>query len=325
MRSVLVTGGAGYVGSHACKALAAAGWLPVAYDDLSSGHADLVRWGPLEVGDVGDSTNLDDVFERHRPQAVMHFAAASLVGASVADPAATYRRNVVGSLILLEAMRRHRVDAIVFSSTCATYGIPERVPIAEDAAQRPINPYGWSKLMVERLLADFAAAYGTRAVALRYFNAAGADPEGETGEDHLPETHLIPRALMAAGGLLPRLDIFGGDLSTPDGTCIRDYIHVSDLAGWHVAALDRALAAEAGLLALNLGNGRGWSVREVVAAVERVTGRRVPLVVTAPRPGDPPVLVADPTRARRMLAGPAATGLDTMVETAWRWLCRRRL
>lgn len=320
MLSVLVTGGAGYVGSHACKALAASGFTPVTYDDLSTGHRDLVRWGPLEEGDVGDADRLGEVLARHRPVAVMHFAAQSLVGESVRDPARFYRSNVAGTLTLLEAMRRHGVENVVFSSTCATYGLPETAPIAEDAPQRPINPYGWSKLMVERLLADFGAAYGVQWAALRYFNAAGADPDGETGEDHRPETHLIPRTLMAAAGWLPHLDVFGVDWPTPDGTCLRDYVHVSDLARWHVAALDHLLGGR-GSLALNLGTGKAHSVAEVVAAVERVTGRIVPLHHSARRAGDPPVLVADPSRALAILGEPPHfTDLDVIVATAWRFM-----
>ncbi len=320
MPSVLVTGGAGYVGSHASKALALAGFTPVVYDDLSTGHRDLVRWGPFEEGSVGDGERLADVMARHRPVAVLHFAALSLVGESVKDPARYYRTNVASTLTLLEAMRRHGIEAMVFSSTCATYGLPERTPISEDTPQAPINPYGWSKLMVERLMADHGSAYGLQWAALRYFNAAGADAAGETGEDHQPETHLIPRALMAAAGLLPALDLFGTDWPTPDGTCIRDYVHVDDLARWHVQALDHLLAGK-GSLALNLGTGQGWSVRQVLAAVEHVTGRTVPVRLAARRAGDPPVLVADPGRASAILGiEPRITDMDTIVETAWRFL-----
>jgi UDP-arabinose 4-epimerase len=324
MSTVLVTGGAGYVGSHACKALAAAGWDPIVYDDLSTGHADLVRWGLLERGDINDAARLDQVLTRHRPDAVLHFAAFSLVGPSVTDPALAYRRNVAGSLTLLEAMRRHGVGKLVFSSSCAVYGIPETLPITEDLPLHPVNPYGGSKAMVERMLADCGSAYGLRWAALRYFNAAGADPDGETGEDHACETHLIPRALMAAAGVLPHLQVFGGDWPTEDGTCIRDYVHVSDLARWHVAALER-LDQDGTGMALNLGTGRGWSVRDVVNAVELVTDRPVPLVVAPRRPGDPAILVADPTRACAELGiAPSLPGLDSMVETAWRWMLRRR-
>lgn len=324
MASVLVTGGAGYVGSHACKALAAAGYVPVCYDDLSTGHPDLVKWGPLEEGALADGERLAGVVARHRPVAALHFAARSLVGESVRDPAATYRVNVASTLTLLDVLRRFGVENVVFSSTCATYGLPERVPIAEDTPQRPINPYGWSKLMVERLLADHGSAYGLQWAALRYFNAAGADPEGETGEDHRPESHLIPRALLAAAGEVPALELFGTDWPTPDGTCIRDYVHVSDLARWHVAALEHLLAGK-GSLALNLGTGQGWSVNQVLETVEQVTGRAVPVRRATRRAGDPPVLVADPTRARAVLgAEPLFRDLETIVDTAWRFLQRRR-
>lgn len=325
MASVLVTGGAGYVGSHACKALALAGYIPVTIDDLSTGHRDLVRWGPFEKGDVGDSTFLAEIFGRHRPLAVLHFAARSLVGESMQQPALFYRTNVASTLTLLDVMRAHGVDNIVFSSTCATYGLPERIPIGEDTQQRPVNPYGWSKLMVERILADHGAAYGLQWAALRYFNAAGADPDGETGEDHRPETHLIPRALLAAAGEVPCLELFGTDWPTPDGTCIRDYVHVSDLAEWHVAALSHLLAGR-GPLALNLGTGRGWSVRQVLDSVERVSGRGVPVREVARRAGDPPVLVADASRAAAVLGAESRLGeLDVIVETAWRFLKGRRI
>lgn len=324
MASVVVTGGAGYVGSHACKALAEAGYTPVVVDDLSTGHRDLVRWGPLEEGDVGDRDFLSAVFLRHRPVAVLHFAALSLVGESVGHPARFYRTNVASTLTLLETMRAYGVGAVVFSSTCATYGLPERMPITEDTPQRPINPYGWSKLMVERLLADFGTAYGLHWAALRYFNAAGADPDGETGEDHRPESHLIPRALLAAAGEVPCLELFGTDWPTPDGTCVRDYVHVSDLARWHVAAVSHLLEGK-GSVALNLGTGRGFSVRQVLEAVEKVTGRGVPVRAVARRAGDPPVLVADASRAAEILGvEPRLADLETIVETAWRFLKARR-
>lgn len=324
MLSVLVTGGAGYVGSHACKALAAAGWQPVTYDNLSTGHRDLVRWGPFEEGDVGDADRLAAVLARWRPEAVLHFAAASLVGESVRDPAKYYRNNTLSTLTLLDSMRRHGVENLVFSSTCAIYGNPERVPMDEDTPQRPINPYGWSKLMVERLMADYGSAYGLQWAALRYFNAAGADPDGETGEEHDPETHLIPRALQAALGTVPHLEMFGTDWPTPDGSCVRDYVHVSDLARWHVAAIDHLLKGR-GSVALNLGTGRGWSVREVISSVERVTGKTVPVKAAARRAGDPPVLLADPARARQLLGSETQfSDIDAIVDTAWRWMKRRR-
>lgn len=322
MASILVTGGAGYVGSHACKALAAAGHTPVVYDNLGRGHRELVRWGPLEVGDLRDAARLAEVLARHRPAAVMHFAAFAYVGESVQDPALYYRNNVGGTLELLEAMRRAGVGALVFSSTCATYGIPERMPIDEDTPQRPINPYGSTKLVIERVLADFDAAYGLRSVSLRYFNAAGCDPDGETGEIHDPETHIIPRVLMAATGELPQVDIFGTDYPTPDGTCLRDYVHVADLARGHVQALEY-LQRGGATTAINLGTGRAFSVREVIAAAEQVTGRRIPVREAARRAGDPPVLVADARRARATLGfAPRFTEIAPIVETAWRWHTR---
>ena len=319
MSTILVTGGAGYVGSHACKALAAAGHTPVVYDNLSRGHREFARWGPLEVGDLGEAAKLDAVFARHRIDAVMHFAALAYVGESVEQPALYYRNNVCGTLELLEAMRRAGVGLMVFSSTCATYGVPERMPITEDLPQQPINPYGATKLMIERVLRDYEPAYGLRSVALRYFNAAGCDPDGEVGEDHEPETHLIPRVLMAADGMLPRIDVFGTDYPTPDGTCLRDYIHVADLADGHVRALDYLQRGGASS-AINLGTGRAFSVREVIAAAGRVTGRRIPVHEGPRRAGDPPVLVADATRARTLLGfAPRYSEIEPIVETAWRW------
>jgi UDP-glucose-4-epimerase GalE len=319
MSTILVTGGAGYVGSHACKALAAAGHTPVAYDNLSRGHREFARWGPLETGDIGDGAKLDEVIARHRVEAVMHFAALAYVGESVEQPALYYRNNVGGTLELLEAMRRAGVGLLVFSSTCATYGVPVRMPITEDAEQRPINPYGMTKLVIERVLRDYGAAYGLRSVALRYFNAAGCDPDGEIGENHDPETHLIPRVLMAADGTIPHVEVFGTDYPTPDGTCLRDYVHVTDLAAGHLQALDY-LKRGGATTAVNLGTGRGFSVREVIAAAERVTSRRIPLREAARRAGDPPVLVADATRARTLLGfAPRFNEIEPIVETAWRW------
>jgi UDP-glucose-4-epimerase GalE len=253
----------------------------------------------------------------------MHFAALAEVGESVAQPALYYRNNVCGTLELLEAMRRTGVSRLVFSSTCATYGVPARMPITEDLPQQPINPYGATKLMIERVLRDYDAAYGLRSVSLRYFNAAGCDPDGEIGEDHDPETHLIPRVLMAAAGTLPRIDVFGTDYPTPDGTCLRDYIHVADLADGHVRALDYLQRGGAST-AINLGTGRAFSVREVIAAAERVTGRRIPVHEAPRREGDPPVLVADATRAREVLGfAPRFTAIEPIVATAWQWHERR--
>jgi len=325
--TVLVTGGAGYIGSHACKALAAAGYRPVCYDNLVYGHPWAVRWGPLEHGDIADRDRLDAVLSRHRPVAVMHFAAYAYVGESVLDPGKYYRNNVLGSLCLLEAMRDHGIQRLVFSSTCATYGVPRQVPIDEEHPQLPINPYGASKLMVERMLADFALAHGIGSVALRYFNAAGADPEGEIGEAHDPETHLIPLVLDAAAGVRPEVNVHGTDYDTPDGTCIRDYIHVSDLASAHLLALarlERLVGANAVSLAYNLGNGRGFSVREVIAGAQAVTGRQVEVRHGPRRPGDPPRLVGDARRAVQELGWwPRHADLRQIIATAWQWHCRR--
>jgi UDP-arabinose 4-epimerase len=318
-RTVLVTGGAGYVGSHACKALAAAGYHPVVFDNLVYGHERAVRWGPLEQGDISDRVRLDAVIERYRPEAAMHFAAYAYVGESVTDPGKYYRNNVAGTLTLLEAMRDHGIGRLVFSSTCATYGVPDEVPIPESTPQRPINPYGTSKLMVEMMLRDFDAAHGLRSMALRYFNAAGADPDGHIGEMHDPETHLIPLALDAASGRGPALKLFGEDYDTPDGTCVRDYIHVSDLAAAHVLALG-VLEREGASDAFNLGTGHGHSVREVIAGVERVTGLPVPHELAPRRPGDPASLVAEAGRSASELGWqPAMSDLDTILATAWAW------
>jgi len=317
--TILVTGGAGYIGSHACKALAQAGYRPVAYDNLVYGHPEAVRWGPLAVGDTADRAALDAAFAEYAPVAVMHFAAYAYVGESVVDPAKYYSNNVGGSLSLLEAMRAAGCGAMVFSSTCATYGEPASMPIREDHAQLPVNPYGRTKLVIEQAMADYGRAYGLRSAALRYFNACGADPDGEVGERHDPETHLIPRALMAAAGQIPRLDLFGEDYATPDGTCVRDYVHVTDLARAHVLALTHLLD-RGGDLRLNLGTGRGTSVREIISAVERVSERRVPVAVTPRRAGDPPMLYADPSEAERVLGFRARfTEIDEIMETAWRF------
>lgn len=321
---VLVTGGAGYVGSHACKALAAAGYRPVVFDNLSRGFAELVKWGPLVVGDLGDRAAVDAALLVHRPVAVMHFAAFAFVPESVADPYLYYRNNVAGTLTLLEAMRAADVKRLVFSSTCAVYGSVTRTPISETTPTMPVNAYGESKLMVERILVDATRAYGLDWTALRYFNACGADPDVETGELHDPEPHLIPRALMAATGEISHLDVFGEDWPTPDGTCVRDYIHVADLADAHVASL-RRLENGGSSDAFNLGTGTGLSVRQIVDAVARVTGRAVPVRLGPRRPGDPAALVADPARARAELGfSPSRSDIDTIVATAWRWHRARR-
>ena len=319
---VLVAGGAGYVGSHTCKALAAHGFLPVVYDSLSTGHRGFVRWGPLAEGDLLDRETLACTFAEHRPAAVLHFAACMDVGESVEDPAKYYRNNVVGALNLMDAARADGNVPIVFSSTCSVYGAPSAVPIREDAPLAPVNPYGRTKLAVERALRDYDAAYGLRSVRLRYFNACGADPDGEIGESHHPETHLVPRAILAALGHLAELAVFGDDYPTPDGTPIRDYVHVCDLANAHVAAV-RHLIGGGESLPVNLGAGRGLSVREIVSAVTRVTGLEVPCRLAPRRPGDPAVLVADAERARRVLGFSAPqSDVETIVRTAHAWLSR---
>src|SRR6516162_2789675 len=318
-QSVLVTGGAGYIGSHACKVLARAGYQPVVFDNLSRGHREAVRWGPLIEGDLADRNRLIMALETHRIMAVMHFAAFAYVGESVADPAMYYRNNLGGSLSLMEAMRETGVDKIVFSSSCATYGIPAGSPIRETAPQLPVNPYGETKLAIERALHWYGEAYRLRSVSLRYFNAAGADPEGEIGELHEPETHLIPLVLQTALEQRACVDIYGTDYPTADGTAIRDYIHVEDLAEAHLRALEY-LSAGGESAALNLGTGTGRSVREVIAAVEAVSGRTVAWRAAERRPGDPPVLVADPSRAAERLGWQAhRSDLQTIIRTAYSW------
>ncbi len=317
--TILVTGGAGYIGSHACKALAQAGYLPVTFDNLSRGHAEAVKWGPLERGDLLDADATEKALSKYHPSAVLHFAGFAYVGESMSDPGRYYRNNVGGSVNLLAAMARHGVKIIVFSSTCATYGLPTQIPIGEDHSQNPINPYGASKLMIERILRDFDAAHGIKSASLRYFNAAGADPDGEIGEDHDPEPHLIPLALATALGRRPALDIFGDDYDTPDGTCIRDYIHVSDLAEAHVLAL-KYLESNKNSVALNLGTGQGHSVREVISTAEKVIGRKITTRISPRRPGDPPRLIADATRARQILGWkPKWESLETIIRHAWTW------
>ena len=291
MDNILITGGAGYVGSHTCKALAALDYLPISLDNLIYGHQWAVQWGPGIKGDVTDAKALDQIFSDYHPKAVIHFAAFAYVGESVTDPAKYYQNNVTGSIALLEAMRRHGCRNIIFSSSCATYGLPQQVPIPESHPQLPINPYGRSKLMVEQIIKDYGGAYGMRYAILRYFNAAGADPEGQIGEDHTPETHLIPLLLQTTLGQRSHTDLYGTDYDTADGTAVRDYIHVTDLASAHVLAL-KYLAQSSQNLCINLGTGRGYSVLEVVQAVEQVTGRQVAYRTVDRRPGDPPALVA---------------------------------
>jgi UDP-glucose-4-epimerase GalE len=318
-QSVLVTGGAGYIGSHACKTLARAGYRPVVFDNLSRGHREAVRWGPLVEGDLADREQLVNALETHRVAAVMHFAAYAYVGESVTDPALYYRNNLAGTLSLLEGMRETGVDKIVFSSTCATYGIPDSIPISESAPQLPVNPYGETKLAIERALRWYGEAYRLRSVSLRYFNAAGADSQGEIGELHEPETHLVPLVLQAALGQRSHIDIYGIDYPTADGTAIRDYIHVEDLAEAHVRAFEYLCAGRESA-ALNLGTGAGHSVREVIAAAEAVSGRAVPWRDAARRAGDPPVLIADPSLAAEQLGWRAqCSDLHTIIRTAFAW------
>jgi UDP-glucose-4-epimerase GalE len=322
-RTVLVTGGAGYVGSHACKALVAAGHVPVTLDNLCRGHREAVRWGPLEQGDVLDAARLDQVFEHHRPQSVMHFAALANVGESMSDPDACFRNNVTGTLNLLEAMRRHGVTRFVFSSSCAVYGVPERVPIVESAQRSPINPYGSSKLMVETMLEQFASNHGVQYASLRYFNAAGADPDGEIGERHEPETHLIPLVLQAAAGVRPYVEVYGEDYATPDGTCVRDFVHVCDIADAHVRALEYLERGGAPLCA-NLGSARGASVREIIRRCGEITGRAIAVRAAPRRAGDPPRLIADAALAHSRLGwAPTRSDLETILETAWDWQQRQ--
>ena len=317
--NVLVTGGAGYIGSHTAKRLAAAGHTPIVLDNLLYGHTWAVQWGPFEEGDLGDVAFLGEVFARHAIHAVVHFAANAYVGESMSEPRKYFRNNTVNTLTLLDTMLERGVKRIVFSSTCATYGDPVRIPIDESHPQAPVNPYGESKLFVERILHWYGRAYGLRSVALRYFNASGADPDGVIGEDHDPETHLIPLVIEAALGRRPPVSVFGTDYPTPDGTAIRDYIHVTDLADAHVLALDY-LADGGDSTAINLGTGKGHSVREVIETVEQVGGRPVPRTNSPPRAGDPPQLVADAGRARQVLAWrPRYPEMRTIIEHAWRW------
>jgi len=333
VKTVLVTGGAGYIGSHACKALAAAGYFPVVYDNMVNGHEWAVKWGPLEKGDIADSTRLGKVIAAYKPLAVMHFSAFAYVGESVEDPLKYYRNNVAGTLSLLETMREYAVERMVFSSTCATYGTPNQIPISEDHPQIPINPYGMSKLMVERLLKDCHVSHGLSSISLRYFNAAGADPEGDIGETHNPETHLIPLVLDTAMEKRPHITIFGDDYSTPDGTCLRDYIHVTDLAQAHILALkeiessgqtSRNSQRDLSMCkAYNLGNGLGFSVKDVIGVAEKVTGESIPVKIGKRRPGDAPVLVGDSARIRKDLGWrPQYEELEIIIETAWKWAKR---
>jgi UDP-arabinose 4-epimerase len=320
--NILVVGGAGYIGSHAAKALAKAGYTPVTYDNLTGGNEWAVRWGPLVRGDLADRAKLVESIRTFRVSGVLHFAALTNVADSMNDPGIYFRNNVAGTLTLLEAMREAGIGNLVFSSTCATYGMPERLPITEDTPQRPINAYGESKLMVERMLHWWDAAYGLRYVTLRYFNAAGADPEGEIGDCHHPETHLIPLALEAVLGRRQQINIYGADYPTSDGSAIRDYVHVEDLADAHVLSLGFLLQGGASA-SFNLGSGNGHSVYQVIMEIERVTGSPVPRRIVGRRVGDPPILIADLSRAQQMLHWePHCSDINSIVATAWEWRSR---
>jgi UDP-glucose-4-epimerase GalE len=315
---VLVIGGAGYIGSHTVRQLVARGHEVWVYDNLSLGHRQAVSPDQLLIGDLKDADHLDHALLIYRIEAVMHFAACANVGESVTHPAKYYQNNVVNTLNLLDRMRRHSIQRFVFSSTCATYGIPERVPITEETPQQPINPYGRTKLMIEQALADYCSAYGLGYAALRYFNASGAAADGSIGEDHSPETHLIPLVFQNILGIRPHLEIFGTDYPTPDGTCIRDYIHVDDLADAHILALEKLEPGSA--LKYNLGIGRGYSVREVIQMAEAISGKKVNVKEGPRRPGDPAELVASPAKVMRELGWkPDYLELDRILETAWNW------
>jgi UDP-arabinose 4-epimerase len=316
--TILVTGGAGYIGSHTCKALHRAGYTPIVYDNLVYGHRWAVKWGPLEVGDIHDAAHVAEVCDRYCPVAAIHFAAYAYVGESVVSPRKYYNNNVVGSLALIDTLSKRKIP-LVFSSTCATYGTPERLPISETTPQNPINPYGCSKLMIEQILKDYDTAYGMKSVCLRYFNAAGADRDGEIGEMHCPETHVIPLALRATDANKP-LMVFGLNYDTRDGSAVRDYVHVEDLAAAHLAALKHLLVGGQSER-INVGTGVGSTVLEVIRAVESVSGRKVGLLKGARRAGDPQELVADPARMQQVLKldPKGFQSLKDIVSTAWVW------
>ncbi len=316
---ILITGGAGYIGSHVNKELSRAGYETLTLDNLERGHRELVKWGKLEVCDLSDEERLRKILESYPIDAVMHFAAYAYVGESVENPEIYYENNVRNTLNLLKVMRKQGIEYIVFSSTCATYGIPTEIPIKESHPQNPVNPYGRSKLAVEHMLEDYSKAYGLRYVSLRYFNAAGADPDTEIGEWHEPETHLIPIVLETALGERSHVEIYGTDYPTPDGTCIRDFIHVSDLATAHLLALEY-LKSGGDSDVFNLGNGAGFSVREVIERAGEITGKNINVVEGNRRPGDPPVLVGSAQKAKKVLGWePRYGSLDVIIETAWEW------
>ena len=318
-RYVLVTGGAGYIGSHTCKSLALTGYTPVSYDDLSTGNAWAVKWGPLETGDIRDADRLHTVVEAYRPVAVMHLAASALVGESVREPSLYYRNNVVGSLTVLDVCRAAGVATLVFASSCSVYGVPRHLPVTEDTATDPLSPYGASKLVLERVLRDYEAAYGLRHASLRYFNVAGADADGDLGECREVETHIIPLALEAVLGRGRPFHIMGTDYPTPDGTAIRDYVHVCDVAEANLAAL-RHLLAGGNSVVCNLGSGKGYSVQQILDSIEQHAGRPVPCSRAGRRSGDPPAIVADIARAATHLHwSPRQSSLAALIGSAWQW------
>ncbi len=318
MTNILVVGGAGYIGSHTCLDLASKGFTPVVYDNLSNGHAEFVRWGPFEHGDIRDRARLDVVLDTYKPAAIVHFAALIEVGESVRNPTGFFENNVAGTLTLLSAAQAAGIDKLVFSSTCATYGLPQAMPMDETHPQAPINPYGRSKLIVEQMLSDLDAYEGFRSVALRYFNAAGADTEGRIGEWHSPETHAIPLAIDAALGRRSDFKVFGWDYDTRDGTCVRDFVHVLDLADAHSRAVQYLLDG-GDSVALNLGTGDGTTVKELLSAIEAVSGKSFPVEYVGRREGDSPMLVADNGKARSVLGWQPRFDLTAIIETAWNW------
>jgi len=316
--AILVTGGAGYIGSHVCKELSKNGYTPICYDNLVYGHESVVKWGPFEKGDILDRATLRSVCEKYKPQGAIHLAAFAYVGESVKDPSKYYNNNVAGSIALLDTLKECGINRLVFSSTCAVYGIPKNVPITEHEQPAPVNPYGATKLMIERIMNDYHTAYGLNYIALRYFNAAGADPEGETGELHNPETHLIPLLLDVPFGRREKLTVLGNDYPTPDGTCVRDYIHVTDLARAHVLALHRLEKNLPVALSTNLGTGIGYSIMDMIRVAEKVTGKTIAYTIAPRRAGDPPMLVADAGQSLRELGWKAEfADINDIIRHAW--------
>ena len=320
MRYILVVGGAGYIGSYMCKCLANNGYKPIVLDNLVRGHREAIKWGPFYEGSISDQTLLMHIFSKHEIVAVMHFAAFCYVDESVREPVKYYQNNVANTINLLQVMIEKNISNFIFSSSCATYGEPIETPITEQHPQNPINPYGRSKLMVEQILDDFGNAYGLKSVSLRYFNAAGADPDGEVGEDHTPETHLIPLVLQTALGQKQVINIFGDDYPTEDGTCIRDYIHISDLAQAHLLALERLLNSQLTGQYYNLGNGDGYSVKQVIDTARKITKKKISTKITERRLGDPALLIGSSEKAVKELGWkPRFADLKTIIETAWKW------